>query len=270
MRWWLARAPADDDDELETLPDFEPARADRDTALAELHQEIAQELAEAAERIALRRELDRRRKEAREAAAAPFGDPELLDAARQAEAQGRHGQGQQEGEGSSTLPSSGSSELPGREAVLHTGAQGSGKSQAVAKALAGLKGGNVLMLVPTLKKAEEAEAEIERQIKLRRRCRSSPSPCSPRCGAGGWHRRPKGERHPAQGFLGKHGINFNRPPAERMCARPKALIDEAQKAAVPDPRHLLRHVLDAARLPLPRPARHHQTPRRPAHPGRRP
>ena len=41
-------------------------------------------------------------------------------------------------------------------------AQGSGKSRTVAKALAGLKGGNVLVLVPTLKKAEELAAEIER------------------------------------------------------------------------------------------------------------
>ena len=60
--------------------------------------EIAQELAEAAERIALRRELERRRKEAKEAAAAPFGDPELSRRGRETEAQGRHGQGQQEGE----------------------------------------------------------------------------------------------------------------------------------------------------------------------------
>ena len=120
-------------------------------------------------------------------------------------------------------------ELPPRAAILHTGAQGSGKSLTVAKRLAGLKGGNVLMLVPTLKKAEEPEAEIERQIKLRADA-GEPVSMFVKVWRGRLAPPPEGERHPAQGFFDKHGINFNRAPSERMCARPKALIDDAQKA----------------------------------------
>ena len=248
VRWHLARAPADDEEhpaqellsrlshaaeapeepQLEALPDFGPARADRGTALAELHQEIAQELAEAAERIALRRELERRRKEAKEAAAAPFGDPKCLDAHKKRKLKAAMAKASKKAK-AEYLAELGLEELPPRAAILHTGAQGSGKTLTVAKRLAGLKGGNVLMLVPTLKKAEELEAEIERQIKLRADA-GEPVSMFVKVWRGRLAPPPEGERHPAQGFFDKHGINFNRSPSERMCTRPKTLIDDAQKA----------------------------------------
>ena len=46
---------------------------------------------------------------------------------------------------------------------------------------------------------------------------------------GVWHRRPKVSATPPKGSS-TDGINFNRSPSERMCTRPKTLIDDAQKA----------------------------------------
>jgi hypothetical protein len=144
VRRVLARKRAEQ--QLQTLPDFGASRPDRDPALAEMHAEIATEIAAAGERIALRRELARRQEEARAAAAAPFGDPKELDEGRLRKRKAAMAKASRKAK-REYLAELGLERMPPRAAILHTGSQGSGKSRAAAKALAGLKGGNVLVLV---------------------------------------------------------------------------------------------------------------------------
>jgi hypothetical protein len=108
-----------------------------------------------------------------------------------------------------------------RKAVLFTGGQGTGKTRVVARALAGLPGGDVLVLVPTIGKAEELREEIEREIGRRDPVRMFTFVWYGRTRPVPPDKRPKGtDGNPA--FL-----DVNRRQLERMCGRPKEMIERA-------------------------------------------
>jgi hypothetical protein len=191
---------------LRALPDFGPVRADRDAALAEMRRELEDAVAGAAARIALRRELRGRRAEASDAASRDFlrgraaEDLDEAETRRLRAAKARAGKAARQ----AFLAERGLGEVPRRRVVLFSGAQGSGKTATVAKALAGLRGGGVTVLVPTLAKAEELAAAIERH---------RPAHMAVKV----WRGRLAPPRAPT-------------PGRERMCGRPRKLIDRAQRA----------------------------------------
>ena len=150
--------------------------------------------------------------------------------------------------------------MPPREPACSPAGRAPARRSAVARALAGLKGGDVLVLVPTVEKAEELKEEIERHRPARmftvRLVR--PHPAGPRRTS-----RPNGTDG-ERAFL-----DFNRRQLERMCGRPKELIEDAQRAGVEMGRTFCPACpmrLDCLYLG---PARHHQERSRPAHRHRR-
>jgi hypothetical protein len=241
IRWHLARAPRPETVAVgeapaaniaadaaepagpEVLPDFGPVRSDRDAALAELREEIAGAVAGAAERIALRRELRLRRGEAADAAARDLlrgRSPEDLD-----EAETRRLRSVKAAAGRRAreefLAEKGLEAVPGREAVLFTGGQGTGKTLALARALARLPGGNVTVLVPTLAKAEELAAAIEGARPGRMFVRVWRGRLARPAGAG---------EGPATAAAADAFAGARRAGGERMCGRPAGLIRKAQRA----------------------------------------
>ena len=227
-----------------------------------MHAEIAEELAEAAERIALRRELARRLKEAKEAAAAPFGDPELLDEdgkrrlkAAKAKAS-RKAKARVPGRARARGAAAACSRPAHRRAGLGQVArrrQGAGRAQGRQRAGAGAdpeegRGGR-----GRDRAADQAQDRCRRaRLHVREGMAGRLAP------------PPEGERH----LRGRHRLQPRPVRADVLAA--EGADRRRPEGRVHDPRHLLRHVPDAARLPLPRPARHHQASRRPAHRGRRP
>src|SRR3954451_6734168 len=100
--------------------------------------------------------------------------------------------------------------VPPREVRLFSGGQGTGKTQAVARNLAGLRSGNVLVLIPTIAKAEELKEEIEGHDRRGMRTfvwysRTQAVPKS---------LQPEDAQANADAF-----VNFNRRRSERMCSR---------------------------------------------------
>ena len=211
--------------EPEALPDFGPVHPDRDAALEELHAGIAGSIESASKRIKLRRELRKRRQAARDEAQAAFlrtvcKEPEALEEDEKRRLRNAKARASRAAK-VAFLEEHGLEAMPKRQAILFTGGQGTGKTRAVAQALARLKSGNITVLVPTLAKAEEVAAEIERHQPDRLfvkvwRGRLAPPPIEVIEA-----RKPDGNL----AFL-----DFNRAPSERMCGRSKALIQRAQAA----------------------------------------
>ena len=241
------------------LPDLPPTDPDRDVALAALHAEIAAAFMGTAERNALRRELDARRREACETVQAAFL-AELGKAADELDDDEKRRLRNAKGRASKAakkafLVEQEPAAIPPRDPVLFTGGQGTGKTQAAARALAALPGGDVLVLIGTIAKAEELRDEIEQHRPASMFTfvwygRTQPVPKS---------KQPDDEQAGNPAFL-----DLNRRRSERMCSRPKGLIEDAQRAGVEMGKTFCSACPDAARLPLRQPGRHHQALRGPA------
>ena len=179
-----------------------------------------------AERNALRRELDARRREACENVQAAFL-AELGKAADELDDDEKRRLRNAKGRASKAakkafLVEQEPAAIPPRDPVLFTGGQGTGKTQAAARALAALPGGDVLVLIGTIAKAEELRDEIEQHRPASMFTfvwygRTQPVPKS---------KQPDDEQAGNPAFL-----DLNRRRSERMCSRPKGLIEDAQRAA---------------------------------------
>jgi hypothetical protein len=188
--------------QLPVLPNFGPVRTDRDAALAEMQQEIADCVAAAVDRIALRRELEEVEEEARKDAKAAFLK-ELGKAAADLDRREKRRLTRRRSKAAKKaiklyLALHGLEAKPEAEAVLFHGTQGGGKTRAIAQALARLEEGQHTVLVPTVAKAEELKEEIERH----------------------------GPKLPVFAWRGR--THERADGTDRMCERDKELVSKAQ------------------------------------------
>ena len=240
--------------EPEALPDFPPTDPDRDASLAALHAEIAAVIAGAAARNELRRELAARREEAREVVKKAFyaevgkvppengpkrkSDEDELedepDGALTKDEQHRLKRRKERASRAVTkafLAEHGLDAMPTRDPVVFTGGQGTGKSQAVARALAGLRSGNVLVFVPTVEKAEEYQAEIERY---------RPAHMFTFVWYGRTREVPESKQPPERPTAERAFLDFNRTRSERMCSAARGADRGRPAGRRQDARDLLR------------------------------
>jgi hypothetical protein len=164
---WTPTLRADKGEELRLLPDFGPVRADRDAALAEQDAEISQTMLAMAERLALRKELEKQQDEAKAAAERTFlrkvgkVTTEELDASEKRRLTSLKGRASQTTK-AAFLAEKGITAMPKAGAKLFTGGQGTGKSKAVARAVAKLTTGNIVIRVGHHAKAAEWLEDLER------------------------------------------------------------------------------------------------------------